>query len=118
MLETYHKMVEKQVSMIRKHHNQCRPTQITVRKRHTTLTVTRHQEDKQSKATSSLFKIIAKLESKEHKNQTSINKGLKHIAITESEAPGQIYMYIVQLFTVDKASMKMSRCYINETIRC
>ena len=49
--------------MIRKYHSKnCRQTRGTARKSHTT--TTRHQEDKQSKATSSLFpiKIIAKLE--------------------------------------------------------
>ena len=51
------------VSMIRKQHNHnCRQTRGIVRKSHTT--IKRHQEDKQSKETSSFFpiKIIAKLE--------------------------------------------------------
>ena len=42
----------------------CRPTHVTVRKSHRTLTETRHHEDNQSKAISSFFlvNIIAKLE--------------------------------------------------------
>ena len=52
-------VLSKIVSMIRKYHHQ---THGTTRKSHTT--ITRHQEDKLSKATSSLFpiKMIAKLE--------------------------------------------------------
>ena len=49
--------------MVRKYRNhKCRQTQRIVRKSNTTLM--RHQEDKRSKATSSLFsiKMIAKLE--------------------------------------------------------
>ena len=47
--------------MIRKYHNH-KQTHVIVRKSHTT--ITRHQEDEQSKANSSLFpiKMIAKLE--------------------------------------------------------
>ena len=42
----------------------CRPAHSTVRKSHRSLAVTRHKEDNESKATSSLFhvKMIAKLE--------------------------------------------------------
>ena len=42
----------------------CKPTHGTVRKGHGTITITRHQKDRQSKASNSLFpiKMIAKLE--------------------------------------------------------
>ena len=67
------------VHLTKKHHqqksldiltltNRCRPTHNNVRKSHKTLTVTRPQEDNQSKATSSLFPInmTAKLEGHRH----------------------------------------------------
>ena len=66
----------------------CRPTHGTVRKSHTTLTVTRHQEGNSSKATNSLLpiKMIAKLERYKVRNKkktrtkhrTPTNNGNKH----------------------------------------
>ena len=59
------KNTKKQVSIIRKYNNYTlQTTHGTVRKSHITITITRHQEDKQSKTTSSIFfiKMIAKLE--------------------------------------------------------
>ena len=52
----------------------CRQTGVTMRKSHTT--ITRHQEDKQSKATSSLFpiKMIAKLEWRQSNAQQNIER--------------------------------------------
>ena len=63
--------VSKIVSMIRKTHNHKLQTK---RKVHTT--ITRHQEDKQSKAASSLFavKIIAKLEWTQSNTQQNIEQ--------------------------------------------
>ena len=53
----------------------CRQTHIIVRKSHTT--ITRHQKDKQSKATSSLFPIemIAKLEW----TQVNLQQNIEHL---------------------------------------
>ena len=63
--QTGSQCVKKQVGMIRKYHNHA--LQTIPRHHgtsHRTITITRHQEDNQSKATSSLFpiKMIAKLE--------------------------------------------------------
>ena len=61
--------------MIRKYHNhKLQTNSCTARKSHTT--ITRHQEDKLSKATSSLFpiKMIAKLEGTESNVQENIEQ--------------------------------------------
>ena len=61
--------------MIRKYHiTNCRQTHGILRKSHTTLT--KHQDDKQSKATSSLFTIemIAKLEWTQSNAQQNIEQ--------------------------------------------
>ena len=74
--------------MIKKYHNITHfiPTYCAVRKSPRTITTTRHQEDKQSKATNSLFLFLIKMIAKLERKQSNAQQTTEHTQSPTMEA--------------------------------